>query len=490
MTSGGSYNILRCYFILNALVLNGRITTGFFVPHSASTKRSGPVERLRSNNHGKFYYYHGEDHDQSSGLGYCYTNAHTSALFMARGASGDHWTAGSNLRPTAFQQETNDYRSQDGSGMSSGSYSAGDRSDYRNSNSGYSSYDRGGGGGSMGNSYGYPSSNRQYDLEYGPSRRREGAYSDGSYNNGGSRGDYDSRRGDDGVGFGRSRNRYGDGDSRQYGGGGREFNNRRYDGDRSYNNYNMDDRRHYDGGRGYSGEGRMYGGDISQRRGRRGRNRFFGSWFDSGTGGKEDDYQRYEGGMGGRYQRRKPSTKRIAFTALSCYLINNVIGTVPMFVYLLISNAVNTKTFNERLRNGGRVSAKKIMTRLLIGNIISCTYAAWGWFLASRQAYMPPLARGRWKTFTVLYWIFFYITGKVRRSKDSRYMIADAFGDRMSFSSATKASKFITMTLSGIAMVSGVYLAALLTGIPVWGTKTSGIWPQAISFIATLFLFR
>eukprot|EP00548_Thalassiothrix_antarctica_P014497 CAMPEP_0194170850 /NCGR_PEP_ID=MMETSP0154-20130528/5492_1 /TAXON_ID=1049557 /ORGANISM="Thalassiothrix antarctica, Strain L6-D1" /LENGTH=319 /DNA_ID=CAMNT_0038882909 /DNA_START=92 /DNA_END=1052 /DNA_ORIENTATION=- len=159
MTSGGSYNILRCYFILNALVLNGRITTGFFVPHSASTKRSGPVERLRSNNHGKFYYYHGEDHDQSSGLGYCYTNAHTSALFMARGASGDHWTAGSNLRPTAFQQETNDYRSQDGSGMSSGSYSAGDRSDYRNSNSGYSSYDRGGGGGSMGNSYGYPSSN-------------------------------------------------------------------------------------------------------------------------------------------------------------------------------------------------------------------------------------------------------------------------------------------------------------------------------------------
>jgi len=355
----------------------------------------------------------------------------------------------------------NNYDSGYGSGYDSGYSSSGAYGD------GYGSY--GGGYGSYGDSYG-GYGDGGYGMEYGPVTR----------------GDYDR-----GIMYGGY-----DGDYGRYGGGGPGswFGNifgggdRGYDGGRMYDEgrYGMNEYYGgYDGGYGINGGyGDNYGyGENRMFRGGRG----IGSWFDYGMGGHGDDYSR----GGGYYpRRRRQSPKRIALTFVSCYIINDIIGTIPMFVYLLISNAVNSKSYYDRLRYGGRMSTKKIATKLFIGNVISCTYAAWGWFLASQQSYMPPLARGRWKTFTVLYWIFFWFTNKIRRSKIARFRIADRLEDRMSWKSAQKSSKLITSFLAGSAMLSGVFLAGALTGVPIWGSRTAGIWPQVVSFVATLFLFR
>lgn len=60
----------------------------------------------------------------------------------------------------------------------------------------------------------------------------------------------------------------------------------------------------------------------------------------------------------------------------------------------------------------------------------------------------------------------------------------------MSWSSANQVAQLLLFALSGVAMATGIYLAGILTGIPIWGRRTSGIWPQVISFAATLLLFR
>mmetsp|Transcript_27844 Transcript_27844/g.42157 ORF Transcript_27844/g.42157 Transcript_27844/m.42157 type:complete len:462 (+) Transcript_27844:77-1462(+) len=393
-----------------------------------------------------------QDIDSNLVFSYCYALSALQAL-----VSGDHWTVGNNLRKTVFQKEMgeNDRYSDNndqyagqygGSGYGYDSYGGGDYDSfsYRDSNRGGDNYGFGGRG------FGFPN-NQRYDTSYDYGNPYSSTstrnFGDGYYSDYGRRNDYDDYGGSRGwFNFGRGR-RYDDYDR----------------GMDRYNDYGMS----------------------------RYENMEYGPWEDGSQ--YYDQWYGNEGGYrGSEFYRRSGVSrkKKLAFSALSCFVINSVVGTIPMLVYLLLDNAISTKNHYDRW-NGPRPSVKKTAGRYLISNMISCTYAAWGWFLASEEAFLPPLSRGRWKTFSALYGIYYFVVNKIRRSERSKDRIAAALqGRRMSWNSANQFAQLLLFALSGVAMATGIYLAGILTGIPIWGRRTSGIWPQVISFAATLLLFR
>lgn len=429
----------------------------FFIPDNAKSLRSG--KSLQSGYKTQAHFNRvgfssnrqqkSENVNSDAVFGYCY------ALSALQGlVSGDHWTVGNNLRKTIFQKEMGEHdRYSSGNDAYAGQYGGGydsynnggyDSSNYGSSYRGDDSYGFGGRG------FGFPN-NQRYDngLDYGSPSNFGGDY----YSEYGRGDNYDNYGG--GLGswfnFGGNRNRGYD----DYGGG-----MSRYDD--------------YGYGRGMSRYSNMEYGPWEDG------SRYYDQWYGD------------EGGMrGGMYRRYGGSRKKkIAFSALSCFVINNVVGTIPMLVYLLLDNAISTKNHYDRW-NGPRPKLKKTAGRFLVSNMISCTYAAWGWFLASEEAFLPPLSRGRWKTFAALYSIYFFVVNKIRKSERSKDRIAAALQDRrMSWNSANQMANLIMFACSGVAMATGIYLAGVLTGIPIWGRRTSGIWPQAISFAATLLLFR
>eukprot|EP00547_Thalassionema_nitzschioides_P006005 CAMPEP_0194206538 /NCGR_PEP_ID=MMETSP0156-20130528/5533_1 /TAXON_ID=33649 /ORGANISM="Thalassionema nitzschioides, Strain L26-B" /LENGTH=425 /DNA_ID=CAMNT_0038933079 /DNA_START=29 /DNA_END=1303 /DNA_ORIENTATION=- len=425
MTKGST--LLPFYYLLNTLAVWGRITDAFLLPNNAKPLRLG--ENLHSSYKTKTYFNRdfsavgfsssrqqkSQNVKSDAAFGYCH-----SLLFQAR-VSGDHWTAGNNLRKTIFQKEMGETdRYSDGNDQYAGQYGGGG---YGYDSYGGGDYDRGTSNyGFGGRGFGFPN-NQRYDDGYELGSPYTSNYGNEDHS------DY-SRRNDYGGNQGSLLNF----------GGNRRHENRGYnDYDRgintSYRSENMEYGPWEDGSRNYD------------------------QWY-----GDEGKYR----GRGGMSRRGGSMKKKIAFSALSCFVINNVVGTIPMLVYLLLDNAISTKNHYDRW-NGPRPKLKKTAGRFLISNMISCTYAAWGWFLASEEAFLPPLSRGRWKTFSALYGIYFFVVNKIRKSERSKDRIAAALQDRrMSWSSANQVANLILFACSVVAMATGIYLAGVLTGIPIW----------------------
>lgn len=126
-----------------------------------------------------------------------------------------------------------------------------------------------------------------------------------------------------------------------------------------------------------------------------------------------------------------------------------------------------------------KLGANTLLAYLFISNASGCIMFSCAWFLASKQTGLSPMAPGQWKTFSAIYAGFFLLSNIVR---PARVGLALALGPswnnmiimlqrrfKVNQTVAIGLVMFFVNILGSCAiMATGVALASLLSGVPIW----------------------
>jgi len=121
-----------------------------------------------------------------------------------------------------------------------------------------------------------------------------------------------------------------------------------------------------------------------------------------------------------------------------------------------------------------------------VSNMSAMIFLSLAWFSFSLKTGLSPLAPGQWKPFTLVYAGFYVISNLVR---PVRVAIAIAIGkyfdsilkylqDKFKLSRSASIAFLVfgaNVVLTTLALISGVSLASLLSGVPVFPRKVVGV---------------